>query len=188
MFMDIAIDSRSVLSEEEFSKAIELALGIQDREKRAAVIFLALTGCRLGEALLVTHGDFAWKDGVYSVVEIPTLKRVGRPRRKVHVVNHGAATRALFDYWDSVTDREGPLFTLSRRTLQLEVEKILSQVKPDRVGLAHIFRHTHASRLIAAGADLTYVRQQMGWANIEMSKRYVHTPEERIEEVLRRLS
>lgn len=186
--MDSAIDRRSVLSESEFQRAMREALAIEDGQKRAAVIFLALTGCRVGEVLLVKHSDIRWLDGAYSEVEIPTLKRVGRPKRRVHIPNAGEPTRALFTYWDALKRSKGPLFTLSKRTLQLTVEEILKRVKPSRKGLAHIFRHTHASRLIAAGADWAYVRQQLGWSNLETAKRYVHTPEERVAEIASKMS
>ncbi|MGH9388715.1 MAG: tyrosine-type recombinase/integrase, partial [Vicinamibacteria bacterium] len=76
---------------------------------------------------------------------------------------------------------------VARRSLQKRLEGILEKFKPDREGLVHIFRHTKASQLVAAGADWQMVRQQLGWASLEMAKRYVHTDEEKISKVLERI-
>jgi integrase len=179
--MDNAVDPRLVLSRDEFEQMWKASKKIGDPEG-VTLRFIARTGCRLQEARLVLPGSVEWMPGPYSIVRIPTIKRAGRPLRQVHVKND-SDFGAEFRRWHK-TIKEGPLFPVARRTIQRALERILEHVKPDRTSLVHILRHTRASQLIAAGADWNYVRQQLGWARLEMAKRYVHTDTEKIAEVL----
>jgi site-specific recombinase XerD len=42
----------------------------------------------------------------------------------------------------------------------------------------HLFRHTHASRLLQAGADLVTVKELMGHSTVIVTMRYAHTSDE----------
>ena len=183
--MDSAIDARKVLSDEEYDKVWAASKKIRDPEG-VTIRFVASTGCRLGEALLLRAGALQWQDGPISTVRIPTLKRKGRPLRGVHLDNRGEFAKELLE-WSGALKQDDVLFPVARRTLQEAVERILDKVKPDRESLVHIFRHSRASRLIAAGGDWNYVRQQLGWANLEMAKRYVHTDQAAVAKVLGKL-
>lgn len=175
--MDAAIDSRKVLSE------IEYALVLADirkltRPERSVLWFISETGCRLGEAFLVRVGDFQFTGGPLSVVRVPTLKREGRPVRSVHIDNEDKSfAKELREILNGRDNSEPVFLGTSRRTVQGTLEAILDIRKPDREGLVHILRHTRASRLIAAGMDLNYVRGQLGWSSIEMVRIYAHTQE-----------
>jgi integrase len=183
--MDSAIDSRKVLSGEEYDKTWAATKKLRDPEG-ITIRFISSTGCRLEEARIVRAGALQWQDGPISTVRIPTLKRKGRPLRGVHIDNRGEFAKELLE-WSGALKADELLFPVARRTLQEAVEKILDKVKPDRESLVHLFRHTRASRLIAAGADWNYVRQQLGWANLEMAKRYVHTDQAAVAKVLGKL-
>ena len=174
--MDSAIDPRKVLNEKEFA-------GVQRAAKKLgvtglvaiglAIRFLSATGCRLGEMILVRKRDFSWQPGDVSIVKVTTLKRAGRPIRSVHLLNKSPFVKELRE-WVKRMKPEDRVFPVARRSVQRELEKIFDKVKKDRESLAHIFRHTRASQLIAAGADLNYVRQQLGWTSLEMAKIYTH--------------
>lgn len=183
--MDSAIDSRKVLSEEEFngvvkdSKKVPGLLG-------SCIRFIASTGCRLRESLLVRARDVLFQPGKFSIVKIPTLKRGGRPVRSVHLGNRHWMALEVKSIVKGLKPNDF-IFTVAARTLQREVEKILEKRKPDREGLVHIFRHTRASQLVKAGAPLNYVRQQLGWSSLEMAKIYAHTDEDEIAKVLEKI-
>lgn len=180
--MDNAIDMKKVLSDAEF-KSVVLETRKTADTISSALRFIAATGCRLGEALLVKSAGVEFRTGKLSIVKIPTLKRGGRPVRTVFILNGHWITSELRKL---VKERKPSdlLFKVARRSLQRRMEEILVKHKPHREGLVHIFRHTKASQLIAAGADWQFVRQQLGWSSLEMAKRYVHTSEDTVAKVL----
>lgn len=187
--MDAAIDPRKVLDPEAFSKVLKATERLPDPEG-ISIRFMAATGCRLGEVFLVRREHFYWteKGRRFSVVKIPTLKRrgQGRPLRSVHLDNGSHLVAELKEWLKGKRSLE-PVFKVARRTLERVIEFILDKIKPDREALAHIFRHTRASQLVAAGAPLTYVRQQLGWSSLEMAKLYAHTSEDELGGVFDRL-
>lgn len=185
--MDNTIDPRKVLSDDEFEKVWKATKRLQDPEGMT-LRFIAKTGCRLGEALLVRKEAFFWQDGPRSIVKIPTLKKKdkGRPPRSVHIKNKDEFTPELRSWWKETRPGE-PVFLVARRTLQRALEKILEKVKPERESLIHILRHTRASQLLAAGASPAYVRHQMGWSSIELAKIYAHVQEDELDAVFANL-
>jgi len=180
--MDNAIDHRKVLSDEEFKNVIAETRKVKDLIS-VTLRFIAATGCRLGEALLLRVQDIVFRPGKLSIAKIPTLKRGGRPVRSVFIADKHWILPELKIL---VTGKKSTdiLFPVARRSVQTRMEEILEKHKPDREGLVHIFRHTRASQLVAAGADWQTVRQALGWSNLEMCKRYVHTSEDAISKVL----
>lgn len=183
--MDSAVDPRYVLTADEFDRMWKATLKLDDPEG-VTLRFIARTGCRLEESRLIFPHAVEWMPGPISIVRIPTIKRSGRPVRQVHLSNQDAYTDEL-RRWVKRADAEKPLFPVARRTLQRTLERILEPIKPNRASLVHILRHTRASQLIAAGADWNYVRQQLGWARLEMAKRYVHTDQKMIAQVLEKI-
>ena len=182
--MNNAIDPRKVLSRIEFrnvweaSKKIANPIGL-------AIRFLAKTGCRLGEALGVRATDFEWRPGKLSIVRIRTLKREGHPERHVHLRNNDPFTKELkrFHFMEQLAP-DGNLFKVPRRTLQGWISKLLKKFKPDRVACAHIFRHTHASQLMAKGVPVTMIQSRLGWSSLEMLKIYGHVDNDQIDKAL----
>jgi integrase len=186
--MDSSIDPRFVLAEDEFAKVWKGMKRIPDPEG-ICLRFIARTGCRLEEARLVRPGSVSWKTGIYSEVAIPTIKRKGRPIRRVLIANVDEKFGFTEELrrWTKRADPKGPLFQVARRTLQATFERIVDPIKPDRGTLVHILRHTRASQLIESGADYNFVRGQLGWSSLEMAKRYIHTSEGSIAKVLEKI-
>jgi len=180
--MDNAIDERKVLSTAEFDHVIADLRKLED-PKRIALWFIAVTGCRLRESLLVRADAVRFQDGPISAVKIPTLKRGGRPVRTVDLDNKSEFIKS-FRKWVEELKPDDLLFEVAPRTLQSALEVILEKRKPDRESLVHLFRHTRASQLIAAGADWNYVRAQLGWSSLEMGKIYVHVSRDKVASIL----
>jgi integrase len=180
--LDGAIDPRYVLSDEEFKKMWKALESLRDPEG-ITLRFIAKTGCRLEESRLVRPEDLRWASGAFSVVIVHTIKRAGRPPRQVHLRNADLFVADLRK-WVKAAKPNELLFPVARRTLQRALERILDTIKPDRSALVHLLRHTRASQIIAAGGDWNYLRSQLGWASLEMAKRYVHTDSDTIAEVL----
>jgi integrase len=173
-----AIDSRKCLNDDEYRKVLTETRKINN-PAGITIRFILETGCRCGEALLVRRKYIDWKNGPFSSIRMPTLKKSGHPLLPVDLDNKSDLGNEL-RIWVRQFRPNDLIFQIPKRTLQSIFERILDLVKPDRFGLIHILRHTRASRLIEAGMDFNYVRSQLRWSSIELAKIYVHTKEEKV--------
>ena len=86
-----------------------------------------------------------------------------------------ADRRALF------VGRTGKRLTV--RAVQKLMSKFLSQVDEEAGLTTHSLRHTFATHLLDAGADLRAVQELLGHASISTTQIYTHTSVERLKEV-----
>lgn len=181
--MDTAIDKRKLLSKDEFALVAGAMQKLED-PVRIGLRFVAGTGCRLGEAMLVRGKDLGL-DEIPPSIHVPTLKRSGRPVRTVHL--HDRAFVRELRLWADKLDPEERLFPCSRRSLQRWLRRLLDRLGLAKDSLTHLLRHTRASQLSAAGFDVNYIRGQLGWSSVEMARIYMHVEEDRMREIGKRL-
>lgn len=151
------------------------------------------TGMRLSELRGINRGDL---DLVSQQVKV-TGK--GRKQRIIPVGDH--ASLALRNYEakrDELTrslggsvDRSAFFLSaqgkrLSTRAIQLVITKFLSQVDESAGLSTHSLRHTFATHLLDAGADLRAVQELLGHASISTTQIYTHTSVERLKQVYRK--
>jgi integrase/recombinase XerC len=151
------------------------------------------TGMRLSELRGIDRGDL---DLVSQQVKV-TGK--GRKQRIIPVGDH--ATRALRNYESrrdelarslgGKTDRSAVFLSalgkrLSTRSIQLIITKFLAQVDESAGLSTHSLRHTFATHLLDAGADLRAVQELLGHASISTTQIYTHTSVERLKQVYRK--
>ena len=149
-------------------------------------------GLRVSELCGISRADLDLLAGLVKV------KGKGRKERIVPVGDH--AQRALREY-ERVRDKlcaqlgrgadRTAVFLSSRgkrmsaRSVQLSVTKWLSQVDEGAGLSTHSLRHTFATHLLDAGADLRAVQELLGHASIATTQIYTHTSVERLKQVHR---
>ncbi len=118
----------------------------------------------------------------------------GRKERIVPVGSHaGTALRAYFRHRDALLAATGgvarPVFVnrrgkrLSARGVQLAVKGLLATLARGRDLHVHALRHSFATHLLDAGADLRAVQELLGHASLGTTQVYTHTSVERLKKV-----
>ncbi|HEV8640278.1 MAG TPA: tyrosine recombinase [Methylomirabilota bacterium] len=118
------------------------------------------------------------------------LDHVDRPQRTVRVLGKGRKERivpfgaraaaALDAYLDGGPRPRGPLF-VNRRGARLGVRSVFEIVRhrARQLGLRrrvspHTLRHTFATHLLDAGADLRMIQELLGHSRLSTTQRYTH--------------
>ncbi|MHB8839415.1 MAG: tyrosine recombinase XerC [Gemmatimonadaceae bacterium] len=158
----------------------------------AMIELLYSCGLRLSELRGINRADLDLLAGQVKV------RGKGRKERILPVGSH--AQRALREFErkrDQVIARAGPgadrqAFFLSDRgkraslsTIQKSITGWLSQVDEGAGLSTHSLRHTFATHLLDAGADLRAVQELLGHASVSTTQIYTHTSVERLKQVYR---
>lgn len=164
---------------------ISTPLGTRDR---ALLETLYSSGVRASEVAGVKIPDVDLGQGVMRVLG----KR--KKERMAHLGSY--AVMALRDYLAVrpalgrpshdilfVNAHGGPLTT---RSVQRVVERYVQQVLPGRKEVSpHTLRHTFATHLLDAGADLRVVQELLGHENLSSTQIYTHVSIDRLKQVYR---
>lgn len=149
------------------------------RYRDAAILELFYSsGLRISEllALDVKHLDFA-----ESVVKV-----VGKGRKERMVPIGGVAMRSLQKYRQEAMVTNGPLFRSNRgtRITQQAVDLMLKKyLKMSGIPFGvspHKLRHSFATHMLDAGADLRSVQELLGHASLSTTQIYTHVTKERL--------
>jgi len=148
------------------------------RRDRALLEFLYATGLRVGELATLDLDDVDLAGG---------LVRVLGKGNKERIVPFGTKARASLLAWLSASEplrrngREGAALFLNLRGTRLtdrSVRRILDRRMREASLLAHIsphaLRHTFATHMLGAGADLRAIQELLGHASLSTTQRYTH--------------
>jgi len=109
-----------------------------------------------------------------------TLRVLGKGGKERIVPFGGGAARALETYLVTRGDGRGPLFRnarggrLTSRSMHTIVRRMARRAGIERRVTPHTLRHTFATHLLDAGADLRMIQELLGHARLTTTQRYTH--------------
>jgi integrase/recombinase XerC len=159
--------------DEAFSLVEGRALGGPRRERDVAILeLLYASGLRVAEL-----AGLALDDVDRSA---RTVRVLGKGRRERVVPLGAAAARALDAYLGRRGAAPGPLFLnarggrLSPRSVHTVVRRAAAAAGITRRVSPHTLRHTFATHLLDAGADLRMIQELLGHRRLSTTQRYTH--------------
>lgn len=149
------------------------AIGGSARNRDVAILeLLYATGLRVSE-LAGLDLDSVDRDA-------RTVRVLGKGRKERIVPYGAAAARALDAYLGPRAARSGPVFTRARggrlgvRSIRAIVGRAAGAAGVTRRVTPHTLRHTFATHLLDAGADLRVIQELLGHSRLSTTQRYTH--------------
>ena len=150
---------------------------------RAILETIYSCGLRIGEICRMLAGEIEPDDLVVNVH--------GKGKKERQVPIGRAAVEAIRLYWERLAKPpalDEPVFFASEkkrsaiypRLVQLRLKKYLTICGLDPTLTPHKLRHSYATHMLDAGADLRSVQEMLGHANLTTTQVYTHVTTERI--------
>ncbi len=171
--------------------------GLRDR---AVLELLYGTGIRLSELVECRIGNCNFHQGTVKVLGKRKKERLlplgGKAKESLeaYLRNRYFAPEAIWGHYDSFTaffrdkinhpliaGREGK--KISRRTVQRIVKRYFEQVASLSRMSPHVLRHSFATHLLDAGADLRAVQELLGHVTLSTTQIYTHVTTDRLRDV-----
>ena len=158
--------------------------GVLDLRDRALLELLYATGIRAGELVQIDMSDIDPQSRFVGVTGkgskerlVPFGKHASRAlmayaRRRLELLKGGFSEQALF------LNRLGT--RLTARSVQRIVAKYIKKCAISRRISPHALRHTFATHLLDAGADLRSIQELLGHVSISTTQRYTHVSMKRL--------
>jgi site-specific recombinase XerD len=153
------------------------------RRDQAILETIYSCGLRIGELCALSAADLDWQDQVVRV------RGKGRKERLVPIGQ--PALSAIQIYWSGLKAFPGPddpVFQAERgrasrlypRIVQARLKRYLELAGLDAHLTPHKLRHSYATHLLDAGADLRSVQELLGHAHLVTTQVYTHVSTERL--------
>ena len=150
--------------------------------------FLYSTGARVAEAAAATMGDVDFKTGVVRLFGKGRKERLG-------VLGHPALSalkqaRSFAAYlWKESMASSSPLFLnlhggpLTTRSMERQMKHWLAVAGLPPKWTPHKLRHSFATHMLDAGADLRSVQEMLGHSSLSTTQIYTHVTIEHLREI-----
>jgi integrase/recombinase XerC len=150
---------------------------------RDVAVLLLLYGCglRISEALAITLKDAPTQGEVLRVTG-----KGGKERLVPVLPITQAATARYIALCPYTLLSDGPLFVgakggpLSPRIVQLRMERLRDELALPDTATPHALRHSFATHLLAAGADLRQIQELLGHASLSTTQVYTEVDRDRL--------
>jgi integrase/recombinase XerC len=160
----------------ELLRAPDASAGLLGFRDRAIFELMYACGLRVGEAVGLSWGDVDLREGWVRVLGKGSKERV---------VPFGGPTRAVIEEYRTALrteqlERTAPVFVNYRgaRLTSRSVARLLARHLVRLGALTEIsphgLRHSFATHLLAAGADLRTIQELLGHARLSTTQRYTH--------------
>ena len=157
----------AVLNKEDINSMIEATLNLKHR---LILMFLYYTGIRLNEII-----NLKWEDIDFqrSVIHLKIAK--GENERVVFLHDN---LKKFIEYFN--IKRERFVFTsgfgkkYDKRTIQMVVRNAARKAGIRKNVTPHTLRHSFATHLLEAGADIRHIQKLLGHANLQTTQIYTH--------------
>ncbi len=142
------------------------------------VEFMLTSGCRVGEVHQLNREDVDFENRTARVIG------KGKKIRQVHFSDKCAVL--LDRYIDSCPQTSPALFVtttgtrLGTRRIQKIIQDIGEKAGFDKRLHPHRLRHTFATELLAKGAELSFIGDELGHSNLETTQIYARLPKREI--------
>lgn len=142
---------------------------------RAVLELLYGTGIRVGELTGLKASNVNLDDG--------WVKVRGKGNKERLVPMGAKAREALRDFLRERGAADGPLFGLTERTIQRIVKRSALRAGIFKRTTPHTLRHSYATHLLEAGADLRGIQELLGHGNLSTTQKYTQVSLQHLMEV-----
>lgn len=168
-----------VLSKEEISKII----GTTDNIKHKAVLmFLYYAGLRLDEVR-----NLKWKDVDFDRELIHVKKAKGNKERVVFLHPKIEEILKIFGVGEELIFRSQRGEKYNKRTIQQIVKNNAKKAGIKKKASPHTLRHSFATHLLEAGADIRYIQSLLGHKDLKTTQIYTHVANKDIKNLAKML-
>jgi integrase/recombinase XerC len=148
----------------------------------ALIEVLYSTGMRVSEVVNLKHDQIQWREGIVRVI--------GKGNKERLVMLGSAALSMLKNYIGDVDyDRKSSVEYIFRnkfgkklnvKTVQTDINTLAKIAGINRDVTPHILRHSFATHMLDAGADLRSVQELLGHASLSTTQIYTHITPDRL--------
>lgn len=166
-----------LLSRQEEKKMLDACTG-KRKHLRPILIFLADTGCRLGEALKLRWRDVNFHDAVITIQAFNT--KTQRSREIAITKRNGLA---LVELWENSEKDINELVFGFTHHVRRAFNSVRKEAGLPNVRL-HDYRHLHCSRLAELGFSLSAIAHQAGHTQVQTTSRYINRNRDGVRKVV----
>ena len=169
-----------VLNKEEVNRIFEVTLNLKHR---LVLMFLYYTGIRLNEVVNLKWSDIDFQRGV---IHLKVAK--GEKERVIFLHDN---LKKFIEYFKL---KKGGLVFFSnlgkkydKRTIQMIVRNAAKKAGIGKRVTPHTLRHSFATHLLEAGADIRHIQKLLGHTNLQTTQIYTHVANKDIKNLARLL-